>query len=59
MCLVLEDEKMERLVKPEMRKKWPKASAKWFVRNHNDARDLRMPGKMKLEWSSTDGAIIA
>ena len=58
MCLVLKDE-MERLVKPEMRQEWEAASAKWFVKNHNDARDLRMPGKMKLEWSSTDGAIIA
>ena len=58
MCLVLEDE-MENLVKPEMRKYWREASGQWFVKDHNDARDLRRPGKMKLEWSSTNGGFIA
>ena len=58
MAICLEDE-MENLVKPEMRELWPAASAKWFVQNHNDPWDLRCPGKMKLEWSSSNGAIIA
>ena len=57
MCLVLEDD-LENLVKPEMREFWDEASSEWFVKDHNDARDLRRPGKMKLEWSSTNGAII-
>ena len=57
MCLALEDE-LENLVKPEMKSKWPEASRRWFVQDHNDPWDLRKPGKMKLEWSSGDGSII-
>ena len=57
MCLVLEDE-MENLVKPEKISEWSNASGEWFVKNHNDAWDLRRPGKMKLEWSSHDGGIV-
>ena len=54
----MEDE-MENLVRPEKRAEWEEASAKWFVRDHTDAWDLRCPGKMKLEWSTTDGGFIA
>ena len=57
MALCLEDE-MENLVKPEMQAKWKKACSKWFVQDHSDPWDLRCPGKMKLEWSSTDGGIV-
>ena len=58
MCLVLED-KMSELVRPEKKDEWEEASKLWFVRNHDDAWDLRCPGKMKLEWGSTNGAIVA
>ena len=58
MCLVLED-KISELVRPEKQDEWEEASKRWFVRNHDDARDLRCPGKMKLEWSSSNGAIVA
>ena len=49
---------MENLVKPQMRSKWEDAKREWFVKDHNDAWDLRCPGKMKLEWQSNSGAII-
>ena len=57
MCLALEDE-LENLVKAEMRSTWPEAKTKWFVQNHQDAWDLRKPGKMKKEWESSTGSII-
>ena len=57
MCLVLEDQ-MSELVRPEMRQFWNEAKNEWFVQDHNNARDLRCPGKMKLEWESSNGAII-
>ena len=58
MALCLEDE-MINLIKPEKRAEWEAASSKWFVQDHKDAWDLRCPGKMKLEWSTTDGGFIA
>ena len=57
MCLVLED-KMSALVRPEMRQFWEEAQKEWFVQDHNDAWDLRCPGKMKREWESSNGSII-
>ena len=56
MCLVLEKDLPE-LVKEEKKNEWEAASSYWFVKNHEDAWDLRCPGKMKLEWSTTNGAI--
>ena len=58
MALCMEDE-MTNLIKPEKRAEWEAASSKWFVRDHTDAWDLRCPGKMKLEWSTTNGGFIA
>ena len=58
MALCLEDE-MINLIKPEKRTEWEEASSKWFVRDHTDAWDLRCPGKMELEWFTTDGGFIA
>ena len=58
MCLVLTDE-MKNLVKTEKLAEWDERQKEWFVQDENDAWDLRRPGKMKLEWSSTNGAIIA
>ena len=49
---------MENLVKPDKMDEWPEAQAQWFVQDPNDAKDLRYPGKMKLEWSTKCGAII-
>ena len=58
MALCMEDE-MINLVKPEKQSQWAVASAKWFVQDHTDAWDLRCPGKMKLEWATTNGAFVA
>ena len=57
MCLCLDDE-MVNLVKPEKKSSWEEESSKWFVKDHKDAWDLRRPGKMKLEWGTSDGGII-
>ena len=58
MALVMEDE-MENLVKPDKKNEWKMAAKQWFVQDHEDAWDLRKPGKMKLEWSTEDGGFIA
>ena len=50
---------MDALVKPDKLAQWPEAQAQWFVQDPNDAKDLRYPGKMKLEWESSTGAIVA
>ena len=50
---------MENLVKPERRAEWEQAKSKWFVKDPNDAWDLRCPGKMKLEWSTRNGSLIS
>ena len=58
MCLVLTDD-MENLVRAGKQSEWNVRQKEWFVQDEKDAWDLRRPGKMKLEWSSTNGAIIA
>ena len=52
-------EEIENLVKPEKREIWPELKKKWFVLDLTDARDLRFPGKMKTEWETSTGAMIA
>ena len=50
---------MANLVKPEKAAEWDEQQRAWFVQDENDASDLRRPGKMKLEWHSKNGAIVA
>ena len=50
---------LENLVRANKRSEWEAAKSKWFVQDHSDARDLRKPGKMKLEWVTKNGALIA
>ena len=50
---------LEKLVKPEKKDEWPILKNKWFVVDLNNPRDLRFPGKMKTEWETTSGAMIA
>ena len=50
---------MDDLVRPELYADWTVEKSKWFVSNPDDAWELRLPGKMKLEWSTTNGAICA
>ena len=56
LCL---DGNLEDLIKEDKKAEWPEAKSKWFVKDMNDAWDLRAPGKMKLEWESSTGAIVA
>ena len=58
MCISFTD-KMENLIRDEKRAAWVTAKSKWFVMDENDAADLRYPGKMKNEWSTVNGSIIA
>ena len=50
---------VENLIKPEKKNDWPMLKKKWFVIDLNNPRDLRFPGKMKTEWETTNGAMIA
>ena len=58
MAIVLIDE-LEDLVKDSKRSEWLEKKKLWFVIDGSDAKDLRYPGKMKLEWESSNGAMIA
>ena len=49
---------LAKLVRPEKQYEWPEAEARWFVMNPDDPWELRKPGKMKEEWSTTNGAIV-
>ena len=57
LALCLTDE-IENLVKKDRKKIWEEGSKKWFVLDENDPWDVRFPGKMKCEWTSTTGSII-
>ena len=50
---------LDNLVKESHRKRWKKEKKNWFVLDENDPEDLRMPGKFKLEWQTSNGAFIA
>jgi hypothetical protein len=50
---------LDKIVKTEKNLEWPEMKKKWFVTNFNDARDLRYPGRMKIEWETSCGSIIA
>ena len=52
-------DKMENLVREDRKNDWEIQKKLWFVMDDNDAKDLRYPGKMKLEWSTNNGSIIA
>ena len=51
-------DEIENLVKEKNRQKWEEGVKKWFVLNEKDPWDVRYPGKMKCEWTSSTGAII-
>jgi hypothetical protein len=51
-------DEMENLVKKERRQDWEAGKQKWFVVDETDPWDVRYPGKMKCEWTSSTGAII-
>ena len=50
---------LDDIVKDSKKLQWKEAKKEWFVVNNNDPLDLRMPGKMKLEWRTTEGAMTA
>jgi hypothetical protein len=52
-------DEIENLIKPEKQAMWPELRKKWFVIDFSDPRDLRFPGKMKTEWETKTGAMIA
>ena len=62
-CLCTTGE-LDDLVRSSKREMWPEMKARWFVAPPTgdarvDALDARFPGKMKLEWKSDTGKIIA
>ena len=50
---------LDNLVKFEMKESWITLKSKWFVVDPNDPWDIRYPGKMKVEWETTTGSMIA
>ena len=56
MCLTGE---MDDVVKPELRGKWDDAKNSWFVQDENDPWQTRLPGLMKQEWATRNGAMVA
>ena len=57
-CLSLTGE-MDELVKEHLKLEWEEAKWSWFVKDHTDAYQTRLPGLMKREWSTQRGAFIA
>ena len=57
-CLCATGE-LDEIVRPSKRDGWPAAKKAWFVLDPNDAHDARYPGKMKEEWASNTGKIVA
>ena len=58
MAICLTDD-MDKLVRPEKQSLWDAKKREWFVCDPSDPYELRLPGKMKLEWTTTNGAIVA
>ena len=56
MCIGFTDE-IDALVKDECRPAWSTLKSKFFVLDKTDPKDLRMPGKWKEEFSTTNGGI--
>lgn len=50
-------DKIDNLVKKERKKDWADLKKNYFVIDENDAYDLRMPGKWKEEFTTTNGGI--
>ena len=55
-CMTAE---MDDIVKPELTKEWEVVKKTWFVQNEDDAYETRLPGLMKSEWKTKNGALIA
>ena len=49
---------MDNLIRSEKLESWNKNYTRWFVVDPNNAFDIRYPGKMKKEWSTSNGAIV-
>ena len=52
------EESIDQCVKNEKKREWLTAKRKWFVINPDDAAEIRLPGKMKLEWETKTGSYI-
>ena len=55
----LTETSLDLCVKKELMEEWKTAKWSWFVQNEDDPWELRLPGKMKCEWSTQNGALIA
>ena len=58
MAIAMTD-KMDNIVKDNLKSEWLEAKYSWFVKDHSDPWQTRLPGLMKEEWSTSNGAIIA
>ena len=50
---------MDDIIKPELKTEWETAKKTWFVQDEQDAYETRLPGLMKSEWKTQNGALVA
>jgi hypothetical protein len=50
---------MDECVKAEYKDEWGETRKEWFVQDENDPWETRLPGLMKTEWITRNGAICA
>ena len=50
---------MDKIVKPCMLDRWLQVKSTWFVQNESDPYETRLPGLMKSEWLTKNGAMVA
>ena len=50
---------MDECVKTEFKNEWAEAQKEWFVQDENDPWETRLPGLMKTEWTTRNGAMCA
>ena len=56
-CLCLTGD-MDECVKVHLKSEWEDVKWTWFVQDNDDPYQTRLPGLMKEEWSTTNGAFI-
>jgi hypothetical protein len=50
---------MDNIVKDDLKDDWVNAKWTWFVKDASDPWQTRLPGLMKEEWSTSNGAMAA
>ena len=57
-AIAMTDE-LDNIVKPSLKEEWLEKKWSWFVQDHSNAYQTRLPGLMKEEWSTNNGSFVA